>query len=298
MKLSIMARVLALAAFVMPAIATAQTASSAAAPSGVAPMQAPCVVQDNGSCAAIKASVPLPVADLDSVAVPFTPGAASGAVLFSTPTSRFAGVSFQATGTWAGTVTIEGANDASADCLTGGTWASLTSMNLNGGNPATSINGNTIMFIPAGPLCARARITTYTSGTVAGVAVLRSLTPLPATTQINNYKAQLFTEVSNASVAASATKINYSTRDLGSGTSNYSRFGCYFNPGAASMGALGYVEGSPDNTNWVSLRAPVDLSGLVPVILETRIFYRYNRCAFANGMTAQTGLYVASQFGD
>lgn len=298
MRLSILARALALAALVMPAIATAQTASSAAAPSGVAPMQAPCVVQDNGSCAAIKASVPLPVADLDSVAVPFTPGAANNAVLFSTPTSRFAGVSFQATGTWSGTVTIEGANDASTDCLTGGTWASLTSMNLNGGNPATSINGNTIMFIPAGPLCARARITSYTSGTVNGVAVLRSLTPLPATTQINNYKSQFYSEASNASVAASAAKINYVTRDTGGGTWNYSRFGCYFDPGVASAGALGHVEGSPDNTNWTPYRNPVDLSAVGPIVLETRIFYRYNRCAFTNGSTAQVGLYVASQFGD
>lgn len=74
------------------------------------------------------------VADQDGVAIPYTPGGAINAILFSTPTTGYAGVSYQANGTWSGTVSIEGSNDASADCQTGGTWFGLTSMNLNGGN--------------------------------------------------------------------------------------------------------------------------------------------------------------------
>jgi hypothetical protein len=238
------------------------------------------------------------VADQDGIAVPFTPGGAINAILFSTPTTGYAGVSYQANGSWSGTVSIEGSNDASADCQTGGTWFGLTSMNLNGGNPSTTINGNTGLFIPAATTCARARVSGYNSGSFTGVAVLRSLTPLPSTTQMNNYKAQFNSEASNASVAASAAKINYITRDTGGGTFNYSRFACYFDPAAASTGALGHIEGSPDNSNWTPYRAPADLSSIGPVVVETRIFYRYNRCAFTNGTTAQTGFFVASHFGD
>lgn len=52
---------LALASLISPTIAAAQVADRAGAPSGTAPLQAPCVVQANGTCAAVKDTVPMPV---------------------------------------------------------------------------------------------------------------------------------------------------------------------------------------------------------------------------------------------
>lgn len=63
--LSLRAGALALALF--PAIAPAQDATSVRAPAGYAPLQAPCVRQDDGGCLAVSKVAPLPTGVRESV---------------------------------------------------------------------------------------------------------------------------------------------------------------------------------------------------------------------------------------
>ncbi|WP_230630719.1 hypothetical protein [Sphingomonas sp. Leaf37] len=66
-------------AMAVPAAARSQTAPSIAAPAGFAPMQAPCIRQADGSCAAVSADQPLPVGQREAfrLANANTPSAAA-----------------------------------------------------------------------------------------------------------------------------------------------------------------------------------------------------------------------------
>jgi hypothetical protein len=72
------------ALLLLPAAVSAQTASSAIAPAGYAPIQSPCVVQPDKSCSPISTSTPLPSRSVTQAA---SSTAATGTVISSGVTS-------------------------------------------------------------------------------------------------------------------------------------------------------------------------------------------------------------------
>ena len=85
MKLLRLAGALALALFASPCLA--QNASSVVAPSGFAPMQAPCVKQANSTCAPVSATAPLPTTPGPLAAASSIPLAGTVTSTAVTPTS-------------------------------------------------------------------------------------------------------------------------------------------------------------------------------------------------------------------
>lgn len=88
----------------------------------------------------------------------------SAGELFSVDTVSANFVAVQLTGTWAGTVAFEGSNDNV-------TWNALTAIRGDGGS-ASSTTSNSLFTLPATHKWVRGRISTYTSGTVTGSAVV------------------------------------------------------------------------------------------------------------------------------
>lgn len=118
---------------------------------------------------------PVPVVTMQDVSVPagspFSQSAA--ATLFSIETSGFNSIALQLSGTWAGTVAYEASND-------GVNWVSVAGYDpSNTGTAAPSISNTspTIKLFAVVARYFRARVSTYTSGTVVAAPVLRS-TPL------------------------------------------------------------------------------------------------------------------------
>jgi hypothetical protein len=238
------------------------------------------------------------VSDADGAPVTVTPLAAVG-TLFTTQTTGYAGVSFITTAGWSGsTIIFEGSNDSTTG--TDGLWVPISAQIVASASPTSQTQSpSTSFFIPAYATWVRARVSTFSTGTVSGAARLRSYAPLTQTATVSNIKAIAYTEVSNVALAAS-TSTTRTSRDVGasSGASvNYAHFSCFANPSVASTGAQLVMLGSNDNTNFTTVLS-IPAASALPVSLEARMFFRYNACRFDNGTVAQTNLYVSSQIGE
>ncbi|TCP33287.1 hypothetical protein [Sphingomonas sp. BK235] len=95
----------AIALALIPAIASAQTAASVAAPAGYAPMSAACVAQVDGSCVAVSAAAPLPtgsVRETVRLALANVPSAAQtiygGTYILTQSCSAYGTLNFQVLG--------------------------------------------------------------------------------------------------------------------------------------------------------------------------------------------------------
>lgn len=130
-----------------------------------------------GDAIIVDSSNPIPTTRADGAAVSFTNGSALNAVLFSTSTSGYGGVAVQLTGAWTATVTFQSSMDSI-------NWNTVESVALGGGIGATSATGAGQFWISGHALYVRALLTAYTSGTVAGTAVLRAATIDPIATSV------------------------------------------------------------------------------------------------------------------
>jgi len=108
----------------------------------------------------------------DALALTFTP-ASSSAVLFAADTTGYNVLATQLTGTWSGTVTIQGSNDSTNG--TDGNWVSLGyTYPASGATPNAGVTFNTVVNTLVTTKWIRANVTTYTSGTINGAAFLRT----------------------------------------------------------------------------------------------------------------------------
>lgn len=111
---------------------------------------------------------PIPVQPVSLQDVTVTPLAATGN-LFSVDAANFRTCVVQLVGTWVGTVTWEVSNNnvdyVAAIAFQPGNTGSVT--------PSTTATANGVYTIPVSARFVRARVSTYTSGTVNAVAVLR-----------------------------------------------------------------------------------------------------------------------------
>lgn len=89
-----------------------------------------------------------------------TGSVASATSLFSADLSSYLGVTVQVVGTWAGTITFECSENNTV-------WQSVMAVNVATGAIATTTTANGVFVIPRVARYIRARVSTYTSGTVA-----------------------------------------------------------------------------------------------------------------------------------
>lgn len=119
------------------------------------------------------------VAQQDMTPIATAPATASGTELFRVDTTGYAGISFQPTGTFSGTITFSGSNDPV--CSTAGNFGSIGAFSNGGSGPSTTTTGAGV-FIPKLMHCIRAVVTTYASGTVTASAYLVMLAPVGTST--------------------------------------------------------------------------------------------------------------------
>jgi len=244
------------------------------------------------------------VVDIDGSPVSVTPVTAAG-VIFSTPTTGYAGVSFQ-TGTASngGTWNFQGSND-STDGVNGN-WVSINAQQLNSSATSATQTPSAGFFIPAVMTYVRVNVTGTLTSAVGGIAVLRSLAPLPTVIQnqtINNNKMIYWNEIVNGAVAVGGTVQNSRDTGVGSGGEyRYVQFTCQLNSGPTASSTLSLsLQGSTDNTNWINYIAPIPVTAANTYIQQTiRMTFRYNRCRLFNdtGGTATTGTSLSTQFGE
>lgn len=112
---------------------------------------------------------PVPIFEADAVVTPVTSLSATG-ILFSVNASDYRTAVLQLTGTFVGTVTFEVSNDNT-------NWVSAIAYqpgNTGSAAPATTATVVGIYIIPVTAHYVRARVSTYTSGTFGGTAILRN----------------------------------------------------------------------------------------------------------------------------
>jgi hypothetical protein len=217
-------------------------------------------------------------------------------VLLAADTTGYRGLAFTITGTSpVGTITIECSNDNS-------NYQPCLAMNVaNGSYSSATASFNTPFYAPAVSKWMRLRVNVYTSGSFTAIAFLRQTALDPGTvtaTIATQYRSIAFNDLNNGALAAS-TPLNGAARDVGAAVASnmvWSMFSCFQTSPVASAGATLAIQGSPDNVTWTNVANPTDASAAGAITLRTPIFYRYNRCVFVNGATAQTGLYLAAQF--
>lgn len=103
-----------------------------------------------------------------------TASASSAATIFTQDASAYRFLIIQATGTWAGTVAVEGSNDNT-------NWVAIPLINSvsQANSPVNSFNNNGLYLVPIGSKYLRSRVSSYSSGTVTLVAEFYySATPL------------------------------------------------------------------------------------------------------------------------
>jgi hypothetical protein len=240
------------------------------------------------------------VSDMDGGPVTVTPLTAVG-VLFSVPTTGYAGVSYVTNTGWSGsTINFEGSNDSTDG--TNGSWTGISVQIVGSSTPTTQTQSSgAAFFIPAYTTYVRARVSAYASGTIGGAAALRSFAPLTQSATINNNKSLWYTESSNAASVAIGANLNGSTRDTGVAAADYryANWSCFANPAVSSTGALLVAQGSLDNITWVTTQVVSAATAGQASTTQNGIFFRYNRCMFNNTAgSAATTVFLMGRYSE
>jgi hypothetical protein len=146
----------------------------------------------------------------DAIEITVTAVGVTNGDLFSVDTSVYNYISLQLTGTWAGTVTFQGSNNNTD-------WVSIGSINMTAPGAYVSTSTTTGAFvIPVATKYVRARVTTYTSGSVTGAAIGGNIPPIivPNTVAISSGAVTVssgtittVSTVTSATLAASANLV-------------------------------------------------------------------------------------------
>lgn len=207
-------------------------------------------------------------------------------------------VTIQVTGTFVGIIQFEVSND-------GVSWVAK-SLTAAVGAPNTQANSANVLFGDIGARYIRARMLSYTSGSVAVTAIYDALSTAPpsqSTQNVNVASGTVAATLSNGNANAILTSVNLAASALYTGTTVDS--GTSFTVTGPTrirptvMHLAGLIPGilrldeSNDGTTWRETRRSSIPSDGQYHTLDWPLHMRYYRLVFLNGTTAQTAFYLA-----
>lgn len=230
--------------------------------------------------------------------------ATSAATVISASTIGFAGGTIQVTGAGTGcTITYEQSND-------GTTWVALPvlAVNISTSTPAVTTNAAGLFAFATSAAFIRARVSTYGSGTVSAVLVLKrnSLNVMGTSLAGSNAALGSVTMTGTANTGSgfteSTTALAGSASFTGTGRANtQSQYSYFIATGFADAAGTMFIDQSLDTGATYQQLMSVSVAANTSQQLSARITGAYTaatlfRVRFVNGATAQTTFRLSSAF--